>query len=73
MSDLSNIGHAILIIGSIYLHFVYGLDIIITILLCLLAILTWAYAGFTDERKEWFKAYIRMLEAKAEYYRRKTE
>jgi hypothetical protein len=72
MVDSYNIGNALLIIGVIYLHLVYGLDIIVTVLLVLLGAVTWAYAGFTNERKEYFKAYIEMLKAKAEYYRKKA-
>jgi len=66
-----NIGNAILILGIIYLHLALKLDGAITFFLCLLPILTWAYYGFSDERKELIKAEIRLTNAKAQYYERK--
>jgi len=67
-TKMNNVGNAILILGAIYLHFVHGLDPVITILLCIMGLATWVYAGFTKERERLFKAKIRLLEAKAEYY-----
>ena len=68
---MENIGHAILIVGMIYFHLVYGLDAAITFFICLFGFATWAYYGFSDERKEKLKAEIQLLRAKASYYDRK--
>ena len=68
--DLYNIGSALLITGTIYLHLVHGLDVIVTILLVLLGVSSWAYAGFTNERKKLMLAQIEMFKAKEEYYKR---
>lgn len=67
-----NIGSAILILGVIWLHFAYGLDLTVTILLGGLGGTTWAYYGLSDERKHLLKAQIEYYKAKAEYYKRKT-
>lgn len=66
-----NIGSALLILGVIYLHITLGLDIIVTILLGLLGVATWAYHGLMDERKRLIVAQASYYEAKAEYYERR--
>jgi small-conductance mechanosensitive channel len=68
-----NIGSAILITAAGYFYFVYHLNEWAVLGMILLAVLTITYPGFTKERKKYFEAKIRMLEAQAEYYRRKTE
>jgi hypothetical protein len=59
-----NIGSSILIIGTIYLNRVHGLDNLISIFLCLIGLITWGYIGYTDIRKEYFKLRNRNLSLK---------
>ena len=72
MSETLNVGNAILILGCLYFGYTYGFEWWLTSLI-LLSVGTWAYHGFTKERKKMFKAQIEMLQAKSEYYRRKSE
>lgn len=73
MTSVNNLGHAVLIIGSIWLHFTYGLDQWITLGLCLLGVCTWATYGWYRLRERLLKAQVDMLQAKADYYRNKVE
>lgn len=66
-----NEGNAVLIIGTIYLHLVHGLDIVVTFLLLLLGIGTWSYHAWVKSREKLLKAQVRLAEAKANYYERK--
>jgi len=66
-----NEANAILILGAIYLHLAFGLDIVITAFICFWGFFLWAYHGYTQERKEIFEAQAEYYKAKAEYYRRK--
>lgn len=73
MGETLNVANALLIIGIGYLYLVYGLDQWIATAGIILAVISWSYHGFTDERKKYFKAQIALLEAKTEYYRRKPQ
>lgn len=66
--NLLNVGSAILILGSIYMHLIYNLDVVVTVFLCVVGLATWAYHGFSDERKALFKAQAKYYNAKAKYY-----
>ena len=68
-----NIGSAMLILGVIYLATVHGFNGFFALLLVLLAAGTWGYHGFSDERKNKFKAEIHYWEAKAGYYEAKSK
>jgi hypothetical protein len=54
MSEILNFGEAMLLLGLSYLGITHGFSWWI-ILLMLLAVTTWSYRGFFDERKENFK------------------
>ena len=64
-----NIGNALLIIGAIYFHLVYGLDPVITAMLVVFGIITWNIHGFTKERKQLFEAMTEYYYALRNYYR----
>jgi hypothetical protein len=70
MTDKFNIGNAILITACLYFNYIYGFNWGLIILI-ILGVATWSYAGFNKERKEYWKARIELLKAKAEYYRRR--
>ncbi len=65
-----NIGAAILLVAMSYFGFTYGFSWWIDALM-VLAVITWGYYGFSDERNAVFKAKVCLYEAKADYYRRK--
>lgn len=71
MADNVNIANAILILGALYFGYAYGFDIGHFILI-FWGLGFWAYHGFTDERKRLYEAKIRVLNAKADYYREKA-
>jgi len=62
-----NVGSAILIVGSIWLHFVYGLDIWLTVILCVGAICLTTYPdrGYAKLMKQLLEARIKLTNAKA--------
>ena len=66
-----NIGSAILILGCLYFGYSNGFEWWL-IGLVLLACATWAYPGFSKERKELVKSQINLNKAKTEYYREKS-
>jgi len=70
MSSFSNVGSALLIVGSIWLHLHYGLHLFWTILLCLFGIGMWVCPSHDEEAKDLQK---RLLRAKIEYYQTKTK
>jgi len=70
MPDYSNVGSALLIIGSIWLHLHYGLHLFWTILLCLYGIATWVHPSHDEKLKN---LYVELLQVKIEYYRSKLE
>jgi hypothetical protein len=70
MSDLSNIGHSILIVACLYFGYSHGFEWWM-IGLILFGLGTWNYAGYNKDAKRLLEAQIRLCEAKAEYFRRK--
>jgi len=70
MSETINVGSAILILGIIYFGLNYGWTWYFYFFIGL-AIATWSYHGFSDERKEYFKSQIELTKAKTDYYKRK--
>lgn len=67
-----NIGSTILILGCIYFDYTYGFNWWLVPFI-LLGLVTWAYIGFSDERKGLYKAQIQYYESRADYYKRKGE
>jgi hypothetical protein len=72
MGETLNIANAFLLIGVGYLYLVHHLDLWITVGAVILAVVSWSYHGFTDERKKYFKAQIALIEAKTSYYKSRT-
>ena len=64
----SNIGSALLILGTIYLNLIYHLNWLPTGFFIAFGIATWTYPAFSGERKEILKAQKDLMEAKAYYY-----
>lgn len=70
MSEIINLANVVLLIACMYFGFTYGFAWWIIVLM-ILALISWAYYGFTKERKRLLEAQIRLYEAEAEYYERK--
>ncbi len=68
-----NIANSLLILGSIYLHLVHGLDSFVTLVLVIWALFFWAYYGFIDERKKLLQSQIELTRAKTNYYDRREK
>ena len=68
-----NIGESVLILGVIYLHLVYELNLAVTVILGVLAVATWSYHAWTNERKQGLLAEIELLEAKKDWYARRKK
>jgi hypothetical protein len=71
MSDGVNIANALLILGSLYFYFTYEKSYWFIVLI-IWGIGMWSFHAYTDLRKRMIQAEIELLEAKAEYYRRKA-
>lgn len=71
----TNLGSAILIIGTAFLHLAYGLDIWVTVGFCLFGLGTWLITDdkVKDLAKQKIRAEIALLEAKTDYYHRKKD
>ena len=69
---LENIGSAMLILGSIWLHYTYGLEAWITIILCLWGLWFWLSIDekVKKDNKELTRAKIELIKAKTKYYDR---
>lgn len=70
MGEIINIANVILIISCIY----FGLNYSWAWYLYLffgLAIGSWSYHAFSNERKEYLKSQIELTKAKTDYYRKK--
>jgi len=65
MTSLNNIASAIIILGVLYLHQVYGLNGLIAFLLLLFAVVTSTMPTGGDEQKD-------LLRAKSEFYRARS-
>ncbi len=65
-----NIGNALLVIGALYLHYVYGMDSWGTVVLVSWGLLTWVLPGFDEEREE-FLHRLNMLLRELELLARK--
>lgn len=73
MGETLNIANVVLILGVGYLYLVYQLDFTVTILALILAVASWSYHGFSKERKKFYEARNKLLEAKAAYYLRNKD
>jgi len=74
---LDNVGSAILIIGTIWLHLAYGLDIVWTIIICAFGTLFWL--TIDEEYREKVKKLeiekkrleLELLKAKIQFYEKR--
>ena len=74
MATKNNIGEAILILGSLYLGFIFGWGgyNLALLLLVLMAVFTWSMHAYSDLQKRYLQAQVRILEAKAQYWEKKA-
>jgi hypothetical protein len=72
---LENIGSAMLILGSIWLHYAYGLEAWITVLLCIWGLFYWLTVdeSVKKDRKQLTQAKTDLIRAKTRYYERKSQ
>ena len=74
---LENTGSAILIIGAIWLHLAYGLDIVWTVFICAFGFLFWLTIDSSYREKvnkleiEKKRLELELLKAKIQFYERK--
>jgi len=68
---IENIGHSLLIIAMFYFGITYGWDWQKVVLIWFAAI-TWVVPGLRDESKKKIQAEIELLQARTEWYRRRS-
>jgi hypothetical protein len=71
MGEINNLANALLILGLIYLYLEHGSDGILTFLLLALAVITWVVPSFSNEKKDYMKAQIEYIRAKANWYNKR--
>ena len=71
MVEIMNLSSTILILGSLYLHLVYGLSLYIVVVMIILACVSWVFVGMSDEREEYIKSQTKLNNSKAAWYSRR--
>jgi uncharacterized membrane protein required for colicin V production len=72
MEGVNNIGHALVLVACLYFGYANGFSGGL-LLLMVFIVATWGYSGFSDERKEYWKAITRYWNAKADWYEKRKE